>query len=113
MEIDNTFHWRKKLPPITYMRSPCAGNWPNSNKGTGIAHFGERHTTIRTHFIVSMGGAMDMRCPVIVDGKPCNRKFVKQELEDQKLGPIEVYVCEEGHRPLFVPVEKLVQSPAE
>jgi hypothetical protein len=53
---------------------------------------------------------MEIRCPVIVDGKPCDGKLVMQELEDNKLGPIGVYVCEDGHRPLFEPRTKSGKS---
>jgi hypothetical protein len=49
---------------------------------------------------------MDMRCPVKVDGKPCDRRLTKQEVEDQKLGRIVVYVCEQGHRALFTSVSE-------
>ena len=46
---------------------------------------------------------MDVKCPVSVDGRFCDRPLVKQELEDNRLGRIEVYVCEQGHRPFFAP----------
>lgn len=44
---------------------------------------------------------MDMRCPVKVDGKRCDQPLTKQEVEDQRLGRIKVYVCQQGHRALF------------
>ena len=54
------------------------------------------------------------KCPVYVDGKPCRRELVKQEIEDHKQGPIRIYVCEQGHRPFFSPLEtpgsKLIAS---
>lgn len=45
---------------------------------------------------------MEIKCPVNVDGRVCDRKLVKQEVEDNKLGLIEVFVCELGHRPFCV-----------
>jgi len=49
---------------------------------------------------------MDMRCPVKVDGRRCDQPLTKQELEDQRLGRIKVYVCAHGHRALFTSVSE-------
>lgn len=48
-----------------------------------------------------LGVTMDMKCPVIVDGKTCGGKLIQQDIDDGKLGAVKVYVCERGHRPLF------------
>ena len=64
----------------------------------------------RNQIVVQKGGAMDVKCPVTVDGQPCGGNVVKHEVEDNRLGRIEVYVCEQGHRAFFAPRERSQSS---
>jgi hypothetical protein len=45
-----------------------------------------------------------VRCPVFVDGKPCDRQLIRLEAESRKVGKytLEIYSCSLRHRSAFI-----------